>query len=131
MNKEKKLTYGPRDIINISWALFVPLIIQCHICHLCFLFLSHPHPHPCHVLLPFLLCCVVVHPHPCPCCHPVVVVLVISLHPLVPIVIVIVAPLLFHCCALPIFAMPVAHLHKQVLIAVAWVWVSHLGTISW
>jgi hypothetical protein len=51
-----------------------------------------------------------------------------------PIYFVIVAPPPFHCCALPIFAMPIARFHpphSQVLVAVAWEWVCYLGAVSW
>ena len=101
--------------------------------------LSCPH-HPLHHALPppsFRLCGVVVHLHLCPCwCHSLLScsclhcclpccvfipsLLLLSSMPLLsvsvsscPIVFAVVAPLLFCCCTLPVFATPVAHFHPM------------------
>jgi hypothetical protein len=119
MAQETSMSLGP---------FFVFLIVKHWICRLCLQFLSCPRHRPCHVLLLFSSCHVIVCPCPHPCHHPVVVVPIVVLWLSLlscggcpphhwssspgphcccclsvlscPIVFVIMATLLFHCCML-------------------------------
>ena len=149
-----------QETLTSLGPFFVFLIIWCWIHRLCLPYLSHPHcPPPCALLL-FLSCRVIVHPCPCPCHRPVMVVLIImwwlssssccgcppcrlppcrSLTPLLlvsvsscDVVFVIVAHFLFVIVpSLSSLCQLLIPPHQQVLVVVAWVWVCHLGTISW
>ena len=156
MNKKRKLTYGPRDIDDVSFC--VPCCMVLYLLPVpSILVLSSLSP----LLCMFWLCGVVVCLHPC--CHLVVVVLIVHCHlvvvlvvglcPLVPVVVVVVVvvcPLVIgvgdilsccFCCGSSSFSLlhpPHFHCascslppHEQVLVAMVSVWVCHLGIVLW
>ena len=152
--KNKKFTYSSRDVIDVSWALFCVLIIQCFIHCLCHPFLSVHLVVPCpccfgcvvllSVLVPVvalwwlsLLSVIVLIVRCCLVVVPTVVVAVV--YPLVISVGVILFCCFCHCGFASFLSLHpcLCHAsclfppHEQLFVAVAWVWVCHLGAISW